>query len=530
MMAEKGGQEAAGRDADTAGGASQPAAGLVEGEGGSRTEPPLEFDFDRLAKEDVEQLAARMESATRAGPLSLEGVLPAGTLLGILERAQAVLRGEPTLVEVRVEAPEATVTVVGDTHGQYHDVLEMFRVAGSPSPLSHFVINGDFVDRGAWSVETVVLLLMWKLCLPTCVTLLRGNHESASCNQIYGFRSEIGAKYKQDGRDLYKAFKSVFAVLPLGAVIQGATLVVHGGLFRKRAPKAKSRRKGGRAKATKRKEKERQEDEEWMGSTWLGPKIEGLGSLEDLRSASKGGVDPNGTRSSTIAADVLWSDPVAEQGLSNNYSRGMGLAFGPDVTNAFLKENDLKLVIRSHEGPDARDRRGDMPDMMKGFSVDHDVEAGRLMTIFSAPDYPQFIEGEERYHNQGAVAVLTAPTYAVPEIKQFSAVLPRPDAQPYYDISAVPESDEELPPFDGTSQAGSDAGGSEITEQSAEDECDMDIMPEMHEILRTLKGLEEQFGDGEIAEPEESESDGDQQAPKRPRSSCACAIEGCPDG
>eukprot|EP00955_Chlamydomonas_euryale_P090861 364577-Chlamydomonas_euryale.AAC.27 len=64
---------------------------------------------------------------------------------------------------------------------------------------------------------------------------------------------------------------------------------------------------------------------------------------------------------SVIAADVLWSDPVCEPGLRNNDARGVGLTFGPDVTHAFLEANGVSLIVRSHEGPDARDKRTDLP-------------------------------------------------------------------------------------------------------------------------------------------------------------------------
>lgn len=49
-----------------------------------------------------------------------------------------------------------------------------------------------------------------------------------------------------------------------------------------------------------------------------------------------------------------------------------------------------QLIVRSHEGPDARDKRPDMEAMDKGYTVDHVVKAGKLITLFSAPDYPQF--------------------------------------------------------------------------------------------------------------------------------------------
>lgn len=77
-----------------------------------------------------------------------------------------------------------------------------------------------------------------------------------------------------------------------------------------------------------------------------------------------------------VATDVLWSDPVQEPGLANNDSRGVGMLFGPDITKRFLEAHDLRMIVRSHEGPDARFARDDMLSMDSGYTLDHDTEAG----------------------------------------------------------------------------------------------------------------------------------------------------------
>lgn len=109
-----------------------------------------------------------------------------------------------------------------------------------------------------------------------------------------------------------------------------------------------------------------------------------------------------------------------------------------------MRENELKLIIRSHEGPDARESRPEMPHMLEGYAEDHVNQLGKLMTIFSAPDYPQFIPDHmARYENKACVAILRAPDYSKPIIEQFEATLPRPAASPYYDLDE-PDSDEEF--------------------------------------------------------------------------------------
>lgn len=396
------------------------------------------------SRQDVEELARRLEAATHCGVSGLAEALPADSLLEMLKRAADVLNGEPTLVEVKVQEANARVNVVGDTHGQYHDVLKMFSVVGRPSKGNLFIFNGDYVDRGAWGLETLTLFLAWKLVCPGSVAMLRGNHESFLCTRSYGFHAEVKAKYPGHHKKVYAACKKIFARLPLAAIVEGNTLVLHGGLFRKEPASRPAKRRKIGCRVFRRRVQ--------------APLV--LGTLEDLQGSSKGGIDPCGMGSTTVAGDVLWSDPSGVDGMSMNVARGVGIVFGPDVTEQFLKENDLKLIIRSHEGPDARLQRDDLPDMMKGYSTDHSGDSGKLMTVFSAPDYPQFQEGESRIHNEGAVLVLTGPDFAAPEAKCFQAA-PRPEyGGPFYDVSMFPDSDIDL----GVNQSAT--SGSELTPDS----------------------------------------------------------------
>jgi len=434
----------------------------------------------------VQQLREALIATTHVGSHTLHHVLPCELLMSVIKHAYELLRTEATLLEIQTQSPDVQMFVVGDTHGQFHDVCHMLDLFGYPNEQRIYIFNGDYVDRGSWGVELMALLLCLKLALPRYVYLLRGNHESSTCTQYYGFKGEVEAKYfgavqKQlqaqqqqqqqqagapaaadagtapaapaagptrrsasqgagrgsgsdplskaaaDSKGLYQAFKKLFSVLPLAALLQGRTLVLHGGLFRHHAD-APARRPGG-----KRRRK--------AGAPSL-VQLE-TGSLEDLRAANKGGLDPDGTGSSVVAADVLWSDPVAAPGMQTNDARGVGLTFGPDVTQAFLEQNGLSLIIRSHEGPDARDRRTDLPQVLTGYAIDHDTPAGKLLTVFSAPDYPQFQATEERYNNQGAVVLLTWPDYCTPAFKSFSAVLPRPVSEAYYDYLSYMDTDEE---------------------------------------------------------------------------------------
>lgn len=105
-------------------------------------------------------------------------------------QARKILRELPSLVDVDV-APGAHITVCGDVHGQFYDLLHIFDLNGLPSADNPYLFNGDFVDRGSFSVEVILTLLAWKALEPGCMHLSRGNHESHSMNKMYGFDGEV---------------------------------------------------------------------------------------------------------------------------------------------------------------------------------------------------------------------------------------------------------------------------------------------------------------------------------------------------
>jgi serine/threonine-protein phosphatase PP1 catalytic subunit len=127
---------------------------------------------------------------------------------------------------VEIEAP---VKICGDIHGQYYDLLRIFEHCGFPSESNNFLFLGDYVDRGKQSLETVCLLLAYKIKFPTKIYLLRGNHESSITNRIYGFYDECKRRYNVK---LWKAFTVIFDYLPVSALIDEKILCMHGGLSR----------------------------------------------------------------------------------------------------------------------------------------------------------------------------------------------------------------------------------------------------------------------------------------------------------
>ncbi|CAM0147085.1 unnamed protein product [Urochloa decumbens] len=385
-----------------------------------------------LTRDWVAGLESALDWSSRHLPADrLPEVLPSALVQRLVLAAAAILHREPNLVRVD-PGPAQSVVVVGDVHGQLHDVMFLLRDAGFPSEERVFVFNGDYVDRGAWGLETLLLLLAWKVLHPNCVFLLRGNHESKYCTSVYGFEQEVMTKYKDQGPPVYRKFLRCFEDLPLATIIAGCVYTAHGGIFRGTvvlpSKRSKKGRKGRKNKA-----------DFTVDSTSMR-----LGSLDELLKARRTVLDPPWEGQNLIPGDVLWSDPSLEMGLAPNKERGIGLLWGPDITQQFLHTNNLKLIIRSHEGPDARDKRHDLLGMDKGYTIDHDVECGKLITLFSAPDYPQFQASEERYNNYGAYIVLNPPDYATPVFHSFEAVKPRPPAHPFYDFEEVIDSDEEL--------------------------------------------------------------------------------------
>lgn len=112
----------------------------------------------------------------------------------MLKRVSAILEKQETLVDVNVE-DENKFTICGDIHGQYYDLLNIWGTNGFPSTENPYLFNGDFVDRGSFSVECILALYLWLLANPKCMYLNRGNHEGKNMNKLYGFEGEVKHKY-----------------------------------------------------------------------------------------------------------------------------------------------------------------------------------------------------------------------------------------------------------------------------------------------------------------------------------------------
>ncbi|BAT91727.1 hypothetical protein LR48_Vigan05g201200 [Vigna angularis] len=366
---------------------------------------------DCVTIEWVQDVMVILEQASQKMlPSEFCHVVPTLLVDKLTDAACSILCKEPNCVEINCEGEDSRVIVVGDIHGQFHDLMFLFKHEGVPSENQIYVFNGNYVDKGAWGIEVFLVLLAWKVLMPHRVFLLRGNHESRYCTARYGFKKEVWAKYGDQGDDVYNKFLECFKELPLASVIANCVYTTHGGLFRSihAAPSQRPKRN-----------KTHRVD---------------LGSLAELFEVKRSCIDCPYEGPNILLSDVLWSRPSNRYGLRDNTGHKLGLWWGPDCTEEFLKNHSLKLIIRSHDEPDSRaGKDDDLGNMLRGYSIDHDGESGKLCTLFSAPDYPQF--GKRRCNNKGAYAVLKFPDFASPSFHSFKGT-ERPMVDPYVDFGA----------------------------------------------------------------------------------------------
>ncbi|KAA6384640.1 MAG: putative Serine/threonine-protein phosphatase 5 [Streblomastix strix] len=244
----------------------------------------------------------------------------------ILAQSLPILQALPNIIDVNVPDGKE-ITVVGDIHGQFFDLQELFRVnRGKPSNFHPYIFTGNYVDFGSFGAETFLILLCFKLAFPQHVHLLRGQHESEVRTKEFGFKNEIEDKYNNA---TYREFLRVFNALPLCAVINHRAFVVNSGLFSK-------------------------------------PNV----GLDDIKQINRQ-VEPESDVGEKLMAQMLYSEPMEEDGVKMK-TNSFGCQFGPNVTNEFLNKNNLQLVIRSNTAKS------------QGHSVQH---SGKLTTVFSAPSF-----------------------------------------------------------------------------------------------------------------------------------------------
>ena len=235
----------------------------------------------------------------------------------LISKSKEIFMNQPTFLEL-----ESPISVCGDTHGQYPDLLKLFEAGGFP-PEANYLFLGDYVDRGKYSLETICLLLAYKIKYDENFFLLRGNHECASINRIYGFYDECKKRYNLK---IWKSFIDVFNCLPIAASIDDKILLMHGG---------------------------------------LSPELKNVEQLKKI-------MRPTDVPEEGLLCDLLWSDPDLNCDGWGPNDRGVSVVFNENVLKKFLEKNDLDLICRAHQVVE------------EGYEFFGDRE---LVTVFSAPNY-----------------------------------------------------------------------------------------------------------------------------------------------
>ncbi|KAA8570887.1 hypothetical protein EYC84_000276 [Monilinia fructicola] len=247
-----------------------------------------------------------------------KNLLAESVIEAICAKTKELLMQESNVVHVL-----APVTVVGDIHGQFFDLIEIFKIGGF-CPDTNYLFLGDYVDRGMFSVETISLLVCLKLRYPHRVHLIRGNHESRGVTQSYGFYTECSRKY--GNANVWHHFTDMFDFLTLSVVINDQIFCVHGGL----SPSIHS--------------------------------IDQIKIIDRFREIPHEGP----------MADLVWSDPDPERDEFSLSPRGAGYTFGAQVVKKFLEVNKMSHILRAHQL------------CQEGYQVLYD---DRLSTVWSAPNY-----------------------------------------------------------------------------------------------------------------------------------------------
>lgn len=271
-----------------------------------------ELDLDKI----IRALLAASPQQLSKGPVNAD--LTEKDIYGLCARARALFLHQDPLFKI-----EAPVTIVGDIHAQYTDLLRLFELGGAPSKTNQYLFLGDYVDRGTQSIETICLLLAYKIKFPYEFHLLRGNHEGSAINRLYGFYDECIRRFTIK---VWRVFCDCFNCLPIAAIVSESIFCVHGGL----SPDLKS--------------------------------------LDQIRSIRR----PTEVGDTGLLCDLVWSDPKARGVGFVQSDRGVSFNFGADECEKFLQQHNLDLICRAHQV---------VEDGYEFFAN------RKLVTVFSAPNY-----------------------------------------------------------------------------------------------------------------------------------------------
>ena len=327
-------------------------AGSVEQFSGMNT-PVLQrsISFQGVHKRVLQEL---LRPNTWKAPVDRSFILRPSEIADLCDAAEAIFAEEPTVLNI-----QAPVKIFGDLHGQFGDLMRLFLEFGTPMTggditYIDYLFLGDYVDRGSHSLETMCLLLALKIEFKRSIHLIRGNHEAADINALFGFRLECTERLGESGGIwIWQRMNALFNWMPLAATIEGKIACMHGG---------------------------------------IGKSINSIADIESIErpvSMETGG---------PLLMDLLWSDPTMNDSVEGVLPspRGPGLVtFGPDRVKHFCNANNLQMIIRAHEC------------VMDGFER---FAGGQLITLFSATNYCGTA------NNAGAILVVGRDLVLVPKL------------------------------------------------------------------------------------------------------------------
>ena len=309
-------------------------------------------------------------------------LLKSETIIALCDCVIKVLKQTPTLIELR-----PGVKIFGSIHGQYGDLMRFFKQHGVPDndpsyrkksdiEALDYLFLGNYVDRGTNSLEVICLLLALKLKFPKQIHLLRGSHEDRKVNFNEGLAYECETRLKEDVNlpgSVFNKLNELFEYLPLAALIGTNILCVHSG---------------------------------------IGIHLRTINEIRNIRRPLRISYDNPLTEEMQIIIELLWSDPVLNPTDADNeinpyreyLKNDAMLRFGTDRIRVFLAQNDLDLIIRSHEC------------VMDGADELEDMD---VCTVFSCTDYGGVVENDAAiFHFQKNTNKLISLT--IPYIKGFT--------------------------------------------------------------------------------------------------------------
>ncbi len=279
----------------------------------------------------------------------------------VCSKAREVFMGQPMLLELA-----APVKIAGDIHGQFHDLLRIFKMCGFP-PHANYLFMGDYVDRGKQSLETIMLLLCLKIKFPENFFLLRGNHESAGITRMYGFYDECK---RRSSVKTWKMIVDAFNTLPVAATIAGRIFCVHGGL-------SPSLTDLNQIKMIQR-PTDIPDEGLLTDLLWSDPQISGsaegyiLAGSQRISSSSTSSLSSFFSSHSTSSPPHQSSLPANHHGDWSENDRGVSYCFSKKVVNRFCDRFNLDLIVRGHMVVE------------QGYEF---YAKRKLVTVFSAPNY-----------------------------------------------------------------------------------------------------------------------------------------------